>query len=742
MDFLQSFSRLLFLLLTAFSFSLTRAEAGNGDDGANRPKIGLVLGGGGARGIAHIGVLKVLKELRIPVDYIAGTSMGAIVGGLYASGMSVEEIDQLTRNMDWRDALNDKPSRDFRSYRRKEEDNLNLMGFELGFNGGKIYLPRGIIAGQKLSFVLKTNTLAVAGIHDFDRLPIPFRAVASNIVNGEKVVLSSGNLPEAMRASMSVPSVFSPVEIDNKLLVDGALVDNVPIDIVRNMGADIVIAVDVGLPLMHRDELNSIMGISVQVFNVLTQKQVDEQIATLTDRDVLIRPKLDNIGGDDFLKFKKIITLGESAAWLASEGLKKYSVSEEAYAVFLNKKNAKTTRSIQIDYVQLGGDLKKDKRVYSLLGTSLGKPLDLNQLQKDLTEIYELGDYEQVDFNLLEDAGRYALQIKGKSKSWGPNFLRFGLATSVNLNGEGFINALAHYKMTRLNPFGAEWTHMIRIGDFPRYETEFYQPLSYSGLFFLAPNFSAERFQTNIFVPESPIAYATYSVFVLRYESDLGIRLGNFGQLRGGITQSYGRATGTVGTQLPDFKIHGGGYVLKLRIDDLDSPYFPKRGSAFVTQFYSSEKSFGADSNYKGLKAGGLLAFTKSRHTFIVAAEGGTGLGTQLPVYDKWTLGGFLHLSAYDMHQIMGNHYGFGQLLYMYHFSHNNPSTYSDGIYAGGGIETGNAWDRKAQIGLNKLKYSYSLLVGTQSFIGPIYLGCSFSEKWKRKYYLNIGRTF
>ena len=738
----QTLTRILLLFLITLTFPLPRVEAGNGDNEESRPKIGLVLGGGGARGISHIGVLKVLKELRIPVDYIAGTSMGAIVGGLYASGMSVEEIDHLTRNMNWRDALNDRPSRDFRSFRRKEEDNLNLMGFELGFNGSKIFLPRGIIAGQKLSFVLKTHMLAVADIDDFDRLPVPFRAVASNIVNGEKVILSKGNLAEAMRASMSVPTIFSPVEIEGKLLVDGALVDNVPIDVVRAMGADIVIAVDVGLPLMHRDELNSIMGISVQVFNVLTQKQVDAQIATLTDLDVLIRPELSDINADDFMQTNEIIAIGETAAWLASERLKKYSVSHEAYAAFLNKKNAKTARTIQIDYVQLGGDLRKDKRVYSLLGTSLGKPLDLNQLQKDLTEIYELGDYEQVDFNLLEEAGHYALQIKGKSKSWGPNYLRFGLSTSVNLNGEGYINALAHYKMTRLNAFGAEWTHILRVGDFPRYETEFYQPLTYSGLFFLAPNFSAERFQTNIFIPESPIAYATYSAYIFRYESDLGIKLGNIGQLRGGITQSFGKATGRVGEQLPDFNIHGGGYILKLRIDDLDNPDFPKKGTGFLTQYYSSEKSFGADSNYKGLKTAWLRAFTIGQHTLMVSAEGGTDLGSGLPVYDKWILGGFLHMSAYDMRQITGNHYGFGQLLYMYHFVANDPSTYSDGFYAGGVLEAGNAWDRKAQIGAGRLKYSYSLLLGTRSFVGPIYLGCSFSEKWNRKYYLNIGRTF
>ncbi len=710
-------------------------------DSTQRPRIGLVLGGGGARGIAHIGVLKVLKELRIPVDCISGTSMGAIVGGLYASGMSIEEIEHLTKHMDWRDALNDRPSRNFRSFRRKEEDNLNLMAFEMGFNGGQVAFPRGIIAGQKLSFVLKTRTLAVAGIDNFDELPVPFRAVASDIVSGEKVVLKRGNLPEAMRASMSVPTIFSPVEIEGRTLVDGALVDNVPIDIVRQMNADIIIAVDVGLPLMNKDELNTLMGISVQVFNVLTQKQVDEQVATLTDSDVLIRPELEGIGADDFVRAREIIAIGENAARKAEDRLKRYSVSGEDYAVFLSRKNAKTIRNMQIDYIQLGGDLRKDQRVYSRLSTSLGKPLDLDQLQKDLTEIYELGDYEQVDFNLLEQEGHYALQIKGRSKSWGPNYLRFGMTTSVNLNGEGYVNVMANYKMTRLNALGAEWRHTIRIGDYPKYETEFYQPLAYSGLFFLAPSVSAERFQTNIFVPGSPNAYGTYSAYQFRYISDLGVAIGNASEIRAGLSQSYGKAEGKVGTQLPDFKIHGGGYLLRFRIDALDHPNFPKRGVGFISQYYLSERRLGADSAYQGLKIAWMNALTHSKHTVMISAEGGTDFGSHLPVYDKWILGGFLRMSAYNLRQITGNHYGFGQLIYMYHITANQ-SSYSDGFYTGVVFEAGNAWNEKDRIGFSELRYSYSLMAGMDTFIGPLYVGCSFSEKWNRKYYLNIGRTF
>ncbi|MBL7995521.1 hypothetical protein JNM05_09115 [bacterium] len=525
------------------------------------------------------------------------------------------------------------------------------------------------------------------------------------------------------------------------ILVDGALVDNVPIDVVRAMGADIVIAVDVGEPLLQRDELSSIMGITVQVFNVLTQKTVDEQVATLSEKDVLIRPKLDDIGGSDFMRFAESIRIGEKAARSAEESLCRYSVSTEEYAEFLNTKNGRTLQSMQIDYIQLGGDLRTDRRVYHRLKTSLGKPLDLAQLRKDLNDIYELGDYEQVDFNLLEESGRYALQINGKLKSWGPNYLRFGLVMSMDLEGAGSLHLLTLYRMTKLNTRGGEWKHLLRIGDFPKYETEFYQPLHYRGIFFVAPNFSAERFQANVFSPQSPDAVATYSAYQFRIGSDLGIAISNSAEGRVGLTRTYGQATATVGSNLPDVTIRGAGILARLRFDNLDNPSFPKFGSSSIVQYYSSRKSLGADSNYQGLRLGYLKTFTAGKHTWMFSVEGGSSLGSRLPVYDQWMLGGFLHLSAYNPRQITGDRYLYGRAIYMFHLS-KSPSPYSEGIYAGLAAENGNAWNTDESISANDLKYSYSVLLGVDTIVGPLYLGCSFSDTFTRRYYVNLGRTF
>jgi NTE family protein len=225
-----------------------------------RPRIGLVLSGGGARGFAHVGVLRVLEQLRIPIDAVAGTSMGAVVGGLYASGMSAAAIEELAKSTDWNEAFRDRSPRGDMSFRRKQDDREFLVRFPLGVKSGRLRVPRGLIQGQKLAQILRRETVAVAGVDDFDLLPSQFRAVATDLETGERQVLASGDLTEAVRASMSAPGVIAPVEMNGRLLVDGGLVENLPVDVAKEMGVDVVIAVDVGYQLVGRRDLNSALA--------------------------------------------------------------------------------------------------------------------------------------------------------------------------------------------------------------------------------------------------------------------------------------------------------------------------------------------------------------------------------------------------------------------------------------------------------------------------------------------------
>ncbi len=259
--------------------------------GAQRPKICLVLSGGGARGAAHVGVLKVLEEYRVPIHCIAGTSMGALVGASYATGTTVAELEKVTHQISTELLFKEKPPRAELAMRRKSDDYRPYFGPEFGIGDGKLKLPKGVITGVQLESVLRQLSKA-KGYYHFDDLPIPFRAVATDLVTGHAVVFSQGELANVMRASMSVPGAIAPAEFDGMMLVDGMLTSNLPVDAARAMGADIVIAVNVGTPLLKRDQLDGILGVTGQMLSILTEQNVQASLASLKSTDILITPEL------------------------------------------------------------------------------------------------------------------------------------------------------------------------------------------------------------------------------------------------------------------------------------------------------------------------------------------------------------------------------------------------------------------------------------------------------------------
>lgn len=295
------FTLLSLLLLTHFPTSFSQAQ--------NRPRVGVALSGGGAKGFAHIGVLRVLEEVGIPVDYITGTSMGSIIGGLYAIGYSVDELEAIAVATDWQELFSDRVSRRQLAIESKIGDGRYLLTLPLdGFKPG---LPTGLIAGQKISTLFERLTLPYHNVSDFRNFPIPFAAVATNIATGHVVVLDHGYLPEAMRASMSIPSVFTPMVIDDRLLVDGMLVRNFPVEEVQAMGADIIIGVDVGSGLSGREELTSLGAILGQALGFMDAESTERQRELC---DVLIVPDIEGLSAVDFPKAEEIIARGETAA--------------------------------------------------------------------------------------------------------------------------------------------------------------------------------------------------------------------------------------------------------------------------------------------------------------------------------------------------------------------------------------------------------------------------------------------
>jgi NTE family protein len=301
------------------------------------PRIGLALSGGGARGLAHVGVLKVLDEMRIPISCVTGTSMGAIVGGTYASGRSPEEMEKIVVAAHWDDIFRDVPPRKEIAVRRKFDDYKTLFKPEFGVKDGGLMLPKGVIAGVSIEAFFRELATPAFGIDDFNKLPIPFHAMATDIETGESIVLDRGSLSQAMRASMSVPGAIAPVEIDGRLLVDGGIANNLPIDQARKLCGDVIIAVNIATPPLRRDELTSALSVTAQLINFLGKQTVDEQIRSLGPKDVLIAPDLGDISAGTFDRSKDAIAIGEKATRAMADKLTRYSLPPEQYAALRSK---------------------------------------------------------------------------------------------------------------------------------------------------------------------------------------------------------------------------------------------------------------------------------------------------------------------------------------------------------------------------------------------------------------------
>ena len=330
---------------------------------AGRPKVGLVLSGGGARGVAHVGVLKVLEQLRVPVDFIAGTSMGSLVGGIYASGMSPDEMEKRIKAIDWEDVFRDNPARQDIPWRQKRDDYEGLYGLELGFRDGKLHLPLGTTAGYKFEFLMTDFVGLDEGraARSFDTLPIPYRAVAMDLENGDMKVFDRGVLVKAMRASMSIPAAFAPVEIGGRLYVDGGMVRNLPVDVARSAGCEIIIAVNLGTPPLRRDQITSPASVGLQAINLMTEQNVKASLGELTEKDILINliPGLGDFSSSDFVKAMDTVPIGIEAARAVEDRLKALSVSEADYRAWQASRAARKPGEVEIADIQVADTMKR-----------------------------------------------------------------------------------------------------------------------------------------------------------------------------------------------------------------------------------------------------------------------------------------------------------------------------------------------------------------------------------------------
>ena len=705
---------------------------------SGRPRVGLVLSGGGALGAAHVGVLKALEELRIPVDCVAGTSAGAIAGGLYAAGMAPAEIEEILLTTDWGEMFEDRPARRQLTFRRKVDDLTYLAPFEFGFSNGKLRLPRGLVSGQKLDFALKTMTLRVVDVARFDDLPVPFRAVATDVVTGEMVVLDHGSLAEAIRASLSVPGVFAPVELDGRKLVDGGIVRNLPTDVARAMGAEVVIAVDLGAERVDLEKLGSLTGVSARAFSLFVRQNVEASAALA---DVVIVPELHEFSAADFARAGEMVAQGGAAVLARAPELASLAVSKQEFDEFLRRQRRSKVIGLPVASVQVAAPERVDARlIMRQVQTQPRSTLDLGTLQGDLERIYSLGDFELVNFAVVPADGGHALLIDAKAKPWGPNLVRLGVNLVTDLEGESAFNLLASYTMTRLNPLGAEWKTRVQLGEEPAVETEFYQPLDFDGRWFVAPYLRYYYRDVELFGGGQQLA--EYRVRVAEGGGDVGYQLGRYGEVRLGLVKGQANGDLRVGeAELSDIRIDRVGWLGRAVIDQLDNTAFPREGGFAYAEWRGPRESLGSDDEYDRATLEMFKPTTRGRHTLVGSLDLYSSLGSPLPYYDLFELGGLFRLSGLAPRQILGEKGGLAALVYYARIGRMR-GTLGRGIYVGGSAEAGNLWARSADPSWRDLRLAGSVFVGADTVIGPVYLAYGRSELGSGGFYLYVGRTF
>ncbi len=725
------------LMLSSASSVASEAVESNAD----RPRVGLVLGGGGALDMAHVGVLKVLEELRIPVDYISGTSMGAIVGGLYAAGMSPEEIETLFVTADWWDFLDDKTSREFRSVRRKHYDARYLLDAEIGYRWPLRFLfPSGLASGQKLGLAMRRETAAVAGIEHFDELPIPFRAVATDLHTGEAVWLDRGRLDLAMRASMAVPGVFSPVEWEGRTLVDGGVVNNVPVDAARAMGADLVIAVDVVKAKLDRIEmrLSSFAGIVAQTYALMQRPALQAQLA---QADVVLFPELYDQSVGDFHLAAEIMAVGEASARQHQEALALFSVAPEEYAEYLLAQRRVAPDHPLIVAVRVEGRQRVDERVIrARIRAQPGETLDFDVIEQDVARIHGLDDFERVSYELEETERGYELVYAVREKAWGPGYLHFGLRLESNLDDESLWQVLLNYTRTRINALGAELAFDVEVGSDQRGQVEFYQPLTPSARFFIAPRIYAESMQMPMY--EGNRKLATYNTAVVYGEGTVGLTVGESAELRAGGLSGYGDASLATGpSDMPEYHGTVGGWVARIVVDRLDDPVLPRSGVYVRGVTYLSRRALGATDRYNKHAVEYHQYISVGRHTVHWKLLAATAGDENIPVYDRFTLGGLDTLAGLSRDQLSGNHAALGQIGYRYRLTRLPPAI-GDGVYLNCRYDAGNVWDERSNMALDDLRYSFATGLIAETAIGPCGIGFAVADRGRHQVFVSVGTIF
>jgi len=704
----------------------------------NRPRVGLVLSGGGAKGGAHVGVLKVLEELRVPVDCIAGTSMGALIGAGYASGIPAAELETFLVGIDWSSVVGGVGQRDLQPIEQKRAGVTFSNNFEFGLKHGHILLPGGMVRTAGIEDLLRTYVARARMVSDFDRLPIPFRAVATDMITGEMVVLASGDIATAMRASMAIPGVFAPVATDEHVLADGGMVRNIPVDVARELCADVVIVVNLVEPEVERDRLQTAAQLLSRSNGVMIHANEQLQLHSLSERDVLVDVPMGDITTSDFERVPETIPLGEAAARAAAARLARLAVPTEQYQVWRRKVTSPQDIDTTLAEVCYDG-LERVHPEYLEQRAQVhpGDTVDVAEISEEAQRMSALQEFESVEYRLTGDPAKPTLQWLPREKRWGPNYLKFDLGMYSSAGGDLAFAIHGKHMRTWINGLGAEWRNVVQLGYDNLYKTSFYQPLSVAQRWFVEPRLVAQRTVEELFYDGDRLARYNYADVGGGF--DLGVNMSNRAQARLGYAYTHRSVDLDTGSPLlPEDNHNDAGVVFGVTYDSRDTPFNPTRGLVSALEYQDSDDSLGADRDWERAEMGVGLALPVRSDVVWVMLGGGSDLGSALPPDRVFTLGGPGSFPGYELGELRAGSYWTVSGSYLWKLK-DIMSIRGQALYAGVQLQAGRAYDRLDRVEEGEV-YGGSVYVSGRTMVGPLTIGVGTTSTGASSVWLAVGR--
>jgi NTE family protein len=666
--------------------------------------------------------------------------MGALVGGTYASGMSAGELDAAIRAISWQEAIGSTALRAQAPMRRKLTRNAYSIGPEFGVRDGRLVAPSGLVNTQNIDLTIQYLVARSRAVPEFDRLPIPFRAVATDMQTGEMVVLDRGDLALAMRASMAVPGVFSPVSMQGRVLGDGGLTRNVPVDIARQTCADVVIAVAVPNPVPTADELRSPITLLSRTLDVLIGANERKQLETLGPDDVKIVIDMGDIGSGSFDRVTDAIPLGRAAALAHRAELERYSVPEAQYLAWREAASRPARDAVTLAGVNLHGLGRANPDfVIRTLDLRAGDVVDARRIGERATAVFALADFERVAYNFGGTPDEPTLELLAEEKSWGPHIVRLDLGLQMATDGTAAFTLGADYLQTWINDRGGELRGAVRVGRTSRLEGAVYQPLDRAHRWFVEPGVAAARSLEDLFGEDEAVTRSEFQSAV--GYADVGRVFGNRAELRAGLRAGVQSADREVGPRTPfDVDSEGyGGFTGRFTFDSRDRDVLWRSGTVARVEYFRSADALGAEAaDYERLEGTATILLPFRRNVVYVRVGGGSSLDTRLPLYDTFTLGGPVSLPGLSLGELRGQSYWTAQTAYLQRLADIN-YVFGRSIYTGVTLTAAEMNDRIDGTRGSPI-YSGAWVLAGRTALGPLTLSLGATTEGYWQLVLGLGR--